>query len=87
MEKEKIEELASKLNDLVNNFNCEGDCALLVNRMANNHRTLQQNTMRYIIAPLILMWADSDCDERNKDTVELCRELKPIVERAHFAFI
>lgn len=52
----------------------------LAKAMANNHPTLQQNFMRMVVMFIEKMADKSYCDDRNRNSVELAKKLKPIIE-------
>jgi len=83
---------AKKLLWILNGFiNGMGDNALhkaIEADLGDWHRTIQQCYMRHVIAPSITVFAKDDYpDDRNRDTVQCCKEIAPILEKYHFHFI
>ena len=61
-------------------------CAAVKKVIPREHRTLQQNFGRFLRAS-ILTFASMDYDDRNAGTVQMCRAIKEIAEKAHLPFI
>jgi hypothetical protein len=66
-------EVAEALSRLVNSFS--PDTEGFVKTVCNDHRTLQQSTMRLFMA-CIKEWAENGrSDHRNEDTIDLCKQI------------
>jgi len=63
----------------------------VINSIQTQHRTLKQDLMRCVIAPIIKEWAYNHeigaYDSRNEETVKACAELQKILKDKHFPFI
>lgn len=73
---EKIDKDAQTVSDLVNNFNFSPVKVAL--RLGSEHRTLQQNIMRFCVAFIEMMASKEigrDTDARNEDSVRLAKKL------------
>ena len=86
-------EAAKILTKALNNMSYENvSIKAFVNAITTSHRTLQQSTMRAILA-LIMEWASKEeegCfDGRNEATVKFCKKIKELAieENAYFPFI
>lgn len=75
---QEADELGRKLSDFVNTFNDAEVAEALGRAVRNQHRTLQQNTMRFVIS-LLQGWArdleENRYDARNEATVRLAKKL------------
>ena len=74
MEKD-AEELAKSLTHFFNTFGTEERFKLLSKNLMNEHRTLQQTTMKFFIHQM-KEWAETEFyDGRNEATVKLCKKI------------
>lgn len=80
---EVVTEAKKALHDLMNRFTPNAANALAV-EMANDHRTLVQNTMRDLIVPFIQELArqgdDGRWDDRNHGSVKLAMAFRDAME-------
>ena len=71
----KAEELARDITKFFNSFDDENRFKLLSDNLLNEHRTLQQTTMKFMIH-MMKEWAKSErYDGRNEATVKLCKKI------------
>lgn len=84
-------ELAQQVSHILNAYDREAVEAFVA-ALANDHRTLQQNAMRYVIMPFLrlkaLDYGEGRYDARNQQTCQVAAEmLKAVVDKDHFPFI
>lgn len=72
MAKPTSEEAASAIMDAVNNFSFDYDA--FASKVCRDHRTLQQNFMRLMIATIRKM-AESGYDDRNRGAHDLAENI------------
>ena len=77
--------LARKMEDGMNTFSF--DEKAFVKGFLRMHRTLQQKFVRVMVACISALADEENYDDRNRASVALCRELKPIVEKHYLPFI
>jgi hypothetical protein len=53
-------------------------------KLTEIHPTLQQQFMRIVVGFIMEQGSKSYYDERNRATVELCRELKKVLEKSGY---
>lgn len=71
-DEEDAEKAFRELDRYINRFS---NGATLAEKLANNHPTLQQNTMRFFVAFVRAMAANEWPDDRNRASVNLAKEL------------
>jgi len=80
-DKEKeAEVLARSITDYLNTFNDDEMGALLVEKLLNSHRTLQQNFMRFVVKWIKANANTSFFDLRNEGTIMLCKDFNKLME-------
>ena len=75
-------EFASKIMEMLNHYgSCTGrqDCMNKAAELVCQHRTLQQNFMRLIVAFIDTKAKESYCDGRDEATDRLCKKLSAVM--------
>lgn len=67
-----------QVEKMVNDFGFQDE--ELAKSMANDHPTLQQSFMRFVVKFIEKMAKKAYCDDRNRASVELAKKLYPIIE-------
>jgi len=74
-EERKAQELAKELSSYFNTFNTEERFEKLSQCLLNEHRTLQQTTMKFFIH-MMKTWSETEFyDGRNQATIELSKKI------------
>lgn len=81
---EKVEKIASELEDLTNDYGCHESLEAIANKMASMHKTLVQSFASGFILPFVKKMAeDYRCgkfDDRNRAAAMICEEMWTSVE-------
>ena len=81
----KVKEKVSTIEDLCNTGST-GELHEVGRGLAEIHPTLQQNFMRVVIGFIQAEAEKQYYDDRNKATVELCRDLMRVIENSQYYY-
>ena len=81
-----VVEEVQKIEDIVNTAGLK-ELEDIGRKLANIHPTLQQNFMRVVVGFIKAEAEKRYYDDRNKNTVELCKRMVEIVENCYLPFI
>ena len=72
---EEMDKIIYQLSQVLNNFSYGDQAQTFFEALTTRHRTLQQNFWR-MIAKVAEMYADTEFDPRNEDSVTFCQKIK-----------
>jgi hypothetical protein len=76
---------ARNLTRMFNNFDGKDDNEKKAQAVLMEHRTLQQNFMRFVLSFIKAEAENENTDPRNQATHEVCTKLQEILEKEHTA--
>ena len=80
-----IQQWARNLTRMFNNFDGKDDNEKKAQAVLMEHRTLQQNLMRFVLSFIKAEAENENTDPRNQATHEVCAKLQEILEKEHTA--
>jgi hypothetical protein len=85
-EQRKGTEVAKQVSAMINGYG-SNEQKQFIEEMSRDHRTLQQGFTRLCVAWFENLAERESHDLRNQGSVELAKELKPILDKAYLPFI